>query len=375
MRRILIISLLFCMFSFGITVLNAQDNLNQKGFELKINTAGLNGQKLYLLKRADAAFVVLDSAQLNKAGETLIKGQLLLPEILYLSIDKTQKYISLFVENSTISITPDFNSPEKTLITSSSIQNEFEEYQRAISSFAEGQKQLYTEYNKAKSEGNEEKMNEIVAKSEDLSGQEAKMKTDYVLSHAGSVLSPMIIQRELSYTLSLEELKDIVSKLDPALDKSIYVQELRSKISGMERVAIGQKFTDFELSTPEGETLKLSDIVGENIVLLDFWASWCGPCRRENPNVVATYNEFHDKGFDILGISLDKEEDSWLKAIEDDQLIWHHVSDLKGWGSAPGQLYAVSSIPHTVLLDKNGIIIAKNLRGEALKEKLRELLD
>jgi peroxiredoxin len=137
----------------------------------------------------------------------------------------------------------------------------------------------------------------------------------------------------------------------------------------------GKKYIDFELPTPEGETLKLSDIVGENILLLDFWASWCGPCRRENPNVVATYKEFHDKGFDVLGVSLDKDKTNWLKAIDDDNLVWHHVSDLKYWNSAAAKLYGVNSIPHTILLDKNGVIIAKNLRGDALKEKLIELLD
>ncbi|MGC9341832.1 MAG: TlpA family protein disulfide reductase, partial [Bacteroidales bacterium] len=107
---------------------------------------------------------------------------------------------------------------------------------------------------------------------------------------------------------------------------------------------------------------------------IDFWASCCGPCRRENPHVVAMYNDYKDKGFDIFGVSFDNSRENWLKAIDDDKLTWHHVSDLKGWGSAAGKLYGVNSIPHTVLLDPEGVIKAKNLRGDALKEKLDELL-
>lgn len=109
--------------------------------------------------------------------------------------------------------------------------------------------------------------------------------------------------------------------------------------------------------------------------MIDFWASWCGPCRRENPNVVEAYQKYKDKGFDILGVSLDRDKSAWLKGIEEDQLTWTHVSDLKYWQNEVAQLYGVSSIPHSVLLDKDGKIIAKNLRGEDLHKKLEELLN
>jgi peroxiredoxin len=134
----------------------------------------------------------------------------------------------------------------------------------------------------------------------------------------------------------------------------------------------GNEAPDFTMDDPNGNPVKLSDFKGK-VLLVDFWASWCGPCRRENPHVVEAYHKYHPKGFDVLGVSLDKTKEPWLAAIEKDGLIWNHVSDLKGWANAAAQLYGVTSIPHTVLLDKEGKIIARNLRGPALDAKLVEL--
>ncbi len=134
----------------------------------------------------------------------------------------------------------------------------------------------------------------------------------------------------------------------------------------------GMEAPDLVGNTPEGEPYALSKLRGK-YVLVDFWASWCGPCRRENPNVKAMYEKYKSKGFDILGVSLDREETSWKKAIEQDGLIWHHISDLKGWNSEHAALYSVTSIPQTLLLDREGKIIQRNLRGEQLSEKLKEI--
>jgi thiol-disulfide isomerase/thioredoxin len=139
-------------------------------------------------------------------------------------------------------------------------------------------------------------------------------------------------------------------------------------------VRLGATAPDIVMASPDGKDLKLSSLRGK-IVLIDFWASWCGPCRRENPNVVRLYEKFKSKGFDIFSVSLDQTKEKWLAAIEQDKLSWpNHVSDLKGWQSAAGKLYGVTSIPQTVLVDRDGKIIAKNLRGEALERKLEQLL-
>ncbi|MEM1357505.1 MAG: TlpA disulfide reductase family protein [Bacteroidota bacterium] len=150
------------------------------------------------------------------------------------------------------------------------------------------------------------------------------------------------------------------------------VAHVRQQAAGLRTYTIGAEAPDFTGLDPEGQEISLSDLRGK-VVLIDFWASWCGPCRKENPNVVKMYAKYKDQGFEILGVSLDNTKSRWLKAIEDDKLTWLHVSDLKGWRSAFAQQYGVSSIPQTILLDKAGNILARNLRGAGLEQKLAEI--
>lgn len=152
-------------------------------------------------------------------------------------------------------------------------------------------------------------------------------------------------------------------------NKEAFINELESVL----QLSVGSIAPDFELPTPDGKKIKLSSLRGK-YVMVDFWASWCGPCRAENPNVVRMYNQYKGKGFEILGVSLDKDKDKWVGAIAKDQLSWLHVSDLKFWDSKAAKLYGIKGIPFTVLLDKKGKIIAKNLRGAELEKKLKEVL-
>lgn len=150
------------------------------------------------------------------------------------------------------------------------------------------------------------------------------------------------------------------------------ISVIEQQTTALKTYAIGAAAPDISGPSPEGETITLSSLRGK-VVLIDFWASWCGPCRKENPNVVRLYNEYKDKGFEILGVSLDRTQSRWEQAISADKLTWLHISDLKGWQSKYAKQYGVSSIPQTVLLDANGNIIARNLRGGALAAKLKEI--
>ena len=170
-----------------------------------------------------------------------------------------------------------------------------------------------------------------------------------------------------AYLTISEKLKKEWSSFSQAKNFIAFVDKLKN-------TAIGQPAPEISLPNPDGQIVKLSSMKGK-YVLVDFWAKWCGPCRQENPNVVRVYNKYKDKGFTVYGVSLDRTKEDWLKAIKEDNLTWTHVSDLKFWQSEAARTYGITGIPFSILLDPNGVIIAKNLRGAALENKLAEIFN
>jgi thiol-disulfide isomerase/thioredoxin len=198
----------------------------------------------------------------------------------------------------------------------------------------------------------------------------AKIKA--LIPEMGSNLVALWATNFLPAEKEMASLVEIANRLDKARPNHPQVRQFVNNLQRLQGVNEGAMAPEIILATPAGPTLALSSLRGK-YVLIDFWASWCGPCRRENPNVVKTYAAYKDKGFEIFGVSLDQDRAAWLKAIETDKLVWKHVSDLKYWSSAGAQAYQVNSIPQTFLLDKEGRIIAKGLRGAALDQYLAQL--
>lgn len=199
------------------------------------------------------------------------------------------------------------------------------------------------------------------------------IQDSFIRVHANSPVSAYVVDTRYAAYNEFDKVAEMFAVLGSESKNSYYGKKIKAGLDIAAKSAIGV-IPVFEQADTSGKIIKLSDFRG-SYVLVDFWASWCGPCRKENPNLVNAYNQYHSKGFNIIGLSLDDKKAPWLKAIEQDSLTWTHVSDLKGWKNAVAVAYGVNVVPTSFLIDKEGKIIAKNLRGEALEAKLSELLD
>lgn len=190
--------------------------------------------------------------------------------------------------------------------------------------------------------------------------------------YSGELMSAFLVTFfESAFDQYYDLYKTVRDATKPNYPNNEFVKHVDQKVSSV--IAIGSEAPDIVLPDPEGKDRRLSDLRGK-VVLIDFWASWCRPCRAENPNVVRLYHTYKDKGFEIFSVSLDNKRDAWLNAIQADGLVWpNHVSDLRGWSSAGGRLYGIMSIPATVLVDREGRVLARNLRGQQLEQKLKEI--
>ena len=263
------------------------------------------------------------------------------------------------------------NLSEVSLVTGTTENNAWSALRNEIKSLRAGLEQLIEEMES----DDAEIIAEIGEKHDAVENQVLEAVSTYILNNPDK-LSVAQLLTDFHYFLSEETKGDALSragekfKAIPGINDIIEHQEILNK------VAIGKKITDFEMADVNGTMHKLSEYAGNGkITLIDFWAAWCPPCRRDMPHLVEVYKQFRDKDFEIVGISLDNNKEAWEKGITDLNITWPQLSDLKYWQNEGAVLYGVNSIPHTVLVDKDGTILAKNLRGNALDAKLAEILN
>lgn len=358
---------------FLIVAIIASSCSSKPHYSITGKISGADSATFLLQKREGGSLVVIDSAFTKNGSFKMKGGPIAYPQMVLLSAKGTRMRATFYLENADITITGKLDSLFNAKITGSKTQDEYKGYVDSNKALNEKYTKVYNDYQISAQSEDTAKMSELEKQIRGIEEEMINLQTNFVKNNPASYVTPSIL-KGLSYEMEAADLEKYVNSFDTSLAKLPEVKELKERITQMKTVAVGQKAPDFTMNTPDGVPVSLSSKIGSKLLLIDFWAAWCGPCRRENPNVVKIYSEYHKKGFDILGVSLDRQKEDWVKAIYDDKLTWTHVSDLQFWNNSAARLYAVYSIPANFLLDENGVIIARNVMGADLAGKLKEIL-
>lgn len=330
------------------------------------NIKGLEDSKIHFSYTAADGSPVRDSVMTEK-GQFVWESDIPEPQKVYMMFP--MRMVEFFAEPGSINITGNADALHEVKISGSSLQDEADAYARSLKDLSDQEQPLYQQYGK----GSPEEQRALEEKLADIRQQKRMRGKQYIADHPKSVFSLSLVT-DRAMMGAYEDVKPLYDGLDASVQQTAVGKQLAGRLAVLKRSVIGEQMLNFTQNDTEGNPVHFADFKGQ-YVLVDFWASWCGPCRAENPNVLAAYNKYKDKNFTVIGVSLDDKGERWKKAIEEDGMPWTQVSDLKGWENEVSTYYGIRGIPSSLLVDPQGKIIAKDLRGEMLNKKLEELFN
>ncbi|OJV83259.1 MAG: hypothetical protein BGO34_16415 [Bacteroidia bacterium 44-10] len=366
---------LIYLFIIAGTLLSCQ---NSNKYTITGTVAGdaYEGTNVYLQQMTDNAMEATDTAVVQN-GAFSFSGTTDTPLLRFIALDESvnpqqENRIPVLVEPGKLEVAFD------TIVTvkGTKVNDAYTTFRLQQKDLVKEIRGIIGQFNSENAAGTmtEERDAELQESYENISKQLTDLNFNFIKENIGNKLGEFVFQGSSSM-FEADQQKEILDLASEEFKSGENIQRIIKRLENLEKVAVGEKFVDFTLKDTEGNDVSLSDYAGKgNYVLVDFWAAWCGPCRQEMPNVVTAYEKYKAKGFEVVGVSLDQEHDRWVQGIKDLNMTWPQMSDLQYWNSKVVDLYAIQGIPHTVLLDKEGTIIEKNLRGEALDNKLAELM-
>ncbi len=360
-----------------LTLVIASCSTSTDGFVLKGELRGEveDSTRVFLRTRDTLGNMVAVDTTFVTAGTFEFKGPATMPQLHYLFFDKIRGNAPIIIESGSIGFQAQKDSLAFAKLKGSEQNEIFMGYldeQRKMSDIA---KTFNQDLQKARAARDTATINSLREEYFELQEKSKAFELDFIKNNPNSLISVLILEMyTIQKTIPLEEIEEISNQFTSEMQGTESAKRIKKLIEDAKSTEIGSIAPEFSGPNPNGDLLALNDVKGK-LTLIDFWAAWCKPCRMENPNVVAVYNKYKDKGLSVVGVSLDKSKEDWLKAIEADGLEWNHISNIQYFQDPIAKLYNINAIPAAFLLDENGVIVAKDLRGDALEQKVAELLN
>ncbi len=364
--------LLFSLFGL-LAIVACEDTSNTYTLSGTMEGEMAEGTKVFLKKTDEKNQPVDVDTTSIQGGTFAFKGTSTEPELHYLFFENTRGNIPVILEEGSIEVSAHKDSLAFATIEGTPQNEMFTGYLEASRALSKKAMTMNEDMRNAASARDTATMNSLRDEYFELQEEARENEIRFAEENPNSLISALIIERALSSgQMDVDKASTLYDSLTEEIKNSAVGKRIAQLLEKTKKTAIGSKAPNFKAPTPEGGELSLEEAMGK-VTIVDFWAAWCKPCRAENPNVVKVYEKYKDRGLSILGVSLDRSEDAWKKAIEEDGLTWNHVSNVEYFDEIAA-LYNVNAIPATFILDENGVIVAKNLRGAALEEKIGELL-